>query len=222
MRVVLLLAGVAVVAVLAAELAVGSIVGRAAANELTEAGFEVGEVELASVGRPAVAGLALGRLRDVEVVATDVTGGSLRMERLTVTAAELDLGWGRAAADAPPATVRLRVTEEDLRTAIEARLPVDVRIVLELSPGTATLGVEPIPVRLAVDAEVSDGVLRIAPAERLPAWFASVGLDFEVPLPQELSIETVRIEEAAAVAELRIDLEEFRARLRRDDDRASR
>ncbi len=222
MRVALLVAGVAVVAVLAAELAVGAIVGRAAADELTDAGFEVTDVELVAVGRPAVAGLLVGRLRDVELVATDVTGGSLRMERLTVAATELDLGWGPKTEDPPPATVRLRVTEADLRSAIEARLPVDVRLVLELSPGTATLGVEPIPVQLEVEAEVSDGVLRIAPAGRLPAWFASVGLDFEVPLPQELSIESVRLEDGAAVAELRADLDEFRERLRGDDGRAAR
>lgn len=218
MKAALATAGAVAVVLLVAELAVGTVAGRSLETEFAEAGFEAAGVELTEVGRPAVFGLVLGRLRDVEVVATDVTAGSLRMEWLTVTAEELDLGWGPGLVDPEPATVRIRVTQEDLRAAIAARLPLDIQPVLELAPGTATLGVEPIPVRLEVEAEVVDGVLRIAPAARLPAWFASVGLDIEVPLPPELSIESMRIEDGAAVAEFRVGLDELRERLREDDE----
>ena len=218
MKVALALLGGIAALLLLVELAVVPVADRLIARELEEADLVVAEVGVTEIRRPAVFGFAAGRLQDVEVVASGVELGDFRIEEAHADARRIELGWGPAdASDVPPADVTLRATAPDLRAGLAERTPLDLDPILELRPGTAELGLEPIPVTVELHIEVTDGVLRVAPAGGLPDWFLELGLDLEFELPEQLAIDQVQIEDGAVVATLQVDLAELREELREDD-----
>lgn len=214
-----LLGGLVVLFVLG-ELAVAPVAERTFARELDERGIGVGEVELTRVERPALLGLVTGSLRDVELVATAVGNDALQVEQARLSADELGLAWGRGTAEPMPASLRLRVSEAQLEAALVEQLPAGLDPGLELTPGTVALDIGRLPVTLEVEVEVDAGVLRLAPAGRVPAWFASLGMDLRFPLPdEEIVLEQLRIEDGVAIAHLRIDLQRLLEELEPDGGR---
>lgn len=222
MKVALALLGGIAALLLLVELAVVPIGDRLLARELEEADLVVAEVSITDIRRPAVFGFAAGQLQDVEVVASGLQMGDFRIDEARVDARRIELGWGPAdASDEPPADVTLRATAPDLRAGLAERTPLDLEPILELRPGTAELGLEAVPATIELEIEVTDRVLRVAPAGGLPDWLLELGLDLEFELPEQLAIDHVRIDDGAVVATLQVDLAELREELREDDPGAS-
>lgn len=133
----------------------GAVVGRCLAYD---------SLEVTAVDRPVLPSLLLGRARDVELHATGVVAGELRIAdaRLRLPAAVLP--W--AVGDPEPGVggLRLRIDEPDLEHALEAALPLRVPLELELQPGVATIGSPLVPLTLDLEVELdTDGTVRLRP-----------------------------------------------------------
>jgi hypothetical protein len=184
-----LLLVLAVVAELAALPVASRMVSDALARCVPHEGAVVEEVR-----RPAVPRLLVGRARDVELVVSGGRFQDLRVEEAQVHLPEVVLPWApRQPEVLPPATMVLTTTEADLAAWLAERAPLGIAPAIELSPGVAALGIEGLPARIRLEAEVRDGTLRLAPAGRVPAWFASIGLDLEIDLPEDVRVASLAI-----------------------------
>lgn len=194
-----------VLAALAAELAAAPVAARIVERELTAcATFE--EVESVTLGRPALPGLVRGRARDVEVVVTGIELEQLVVARAVLRAPELALGWGPAPTAAlAPAELELELTAAAIEAWLASRTPAAIEPVVELEPGVLVLGVAPLPFRVRLEVAVEDGVLVLSPTARLPAWFASLGLDLRLEVPGALALDRLELRDGLAVATVPID-----------------
>jgi hypothetical protein len=123
------------------------------------------DLEVTRLARPALPGLVLGRVRDVEVRTTGVDIGELRVAEATLRTDEVDLPWRRGASPPRPATLELRVGEADLEAAVRGRLPIALPVRVDLRDGVASLGAAGLPGTLEVAVEVeADGTVVLRPA----------------------------------------------------------
>jgi hypothetical protein len=200
----LVVAGLVVLALMVEAAAVPvaeRLVARAMARCLT---FEAVTIE--TVRRPVLPRLVLGRARDVELVATGIQLDGLRVEEARIDSSQVLLPWAPfPPAAAPPAELDLTVTERDLGVWLSARAPLGLSPVLELTPGVAAVGVQPLPTRVRVEVEVRDRILRVAPVGRVPTWFASLGLDLAVELPDDVRLDHLVVEQGRLAASLAVD-----------------
>jgi hypothetical protein len=177
------------------------LVARAMGRCLT---FEAVAIE--AVRRPVLPRLVVGRARDVQLTATGIELDGLRVEDARIRSAQVLLPWAPfPPAAPPPAALDLTATERDLGTWLSARAPLGLTPVLELTPGVAAIGVEPLPTRVRVEVEVRDRVLRVAPVGRVPAWFASLGLDLAFELPDDVRLDHLVVEQGQLAATLAVD-----------------
>lgn len=201
---IVVLASVVVLALIAEAAAVPLArhqVARAMGRCLT---FE--SVTIDAVRRPIVPRLLVGRAREVELVATGIELEGLRVDHARIRSAQVLLPWAPfPPADPPPAALELTATERDLQAWLQARAPLGLTPVVELTPGVAAVGVSALPTRVRVEVAVRDRVLRVAPVGRVPAWFASLGLDLAFELPDDVALEDLVVEEGRLAVTLAVD-----------------
>lgn len=180
--------GLVLVEVLAVPLAtrvVGAVVARCVTYE---------SLEVTSVARPVVPRLLLGRARDVELRATEVVVGDVRLSEVSLWLPNAVLPW--AALDPEPSRGELTVgiDEADLERTVRAVSPLDLPVELDLRPGVATLGSPWLPVTVDLEVEVEpDGTVRVRPV-RGGALLERLGIGRSFPPREELRFTTVRIE----------------------------
>jgi hypothetical protein len=123
------------------------------------------DLEVTGLGRPALPGLVVGRVRDVEVRTTGVDLGELRVAEATLRIDEVDLPWRRGTSPPRPATLEFRVGEADLEAAIRGALPLAIPVRVDLRDGIASLGASGLATTLEVAVEVeADGTVVLRPA----------------------------------------------------------
>jgi hypothetical protein len=123
------------------------------------------DLEVTGLGRPALPGLVVGRVRDVEVRTTGVDLGELRVAEATLRIDEVDLPWRRGTSPPRPATLEFRVGEADLEAAIRGALPLAIPVRVDLRDGIASLGASGLAPTLEVAVEVeADGTVVLRPA----------------------------------------------------------
>jgi hypothetical protein len=177
------------------------LVARAMGRCLT---FE--SVAIEAVRRPVLPRLLVGRARDVELVATGIELDGLRVERARIHSPQVVLPWAPfPPAEPPPAELELTATERDLGAWLEARAPLGLAPVVELTPGVAAVGVRALPARVRMEVAVRDRILRVAPVGRVPAWFTSLGLDLSFELPDDVRLDHLVVEEGRLAATLAVD-----------------
>jgi hypothetical protein len=164
------------------------------------------ELEVEAIDRPVSPRLLLGRARGVELEATGLRFDEIRVERARLELPEVGLPW--AIRPPPPAesTLELELSETDLQEFLAEQAPFGLQPVLELAPGVATLGIEPVPVRVRLEVEVRDGVLRVAPVGDVPDWFEALGLDGRFELPDDLDLDRLEVQQDALSATLRVEV----------------
>lgn len=194
------------VVLLVAELAAVALATRFVSDALGRClPFESVTVE--HVRRPVVPRLLVGRARDVELVAEGVRFDDLRVERAHMVLPLALAPWAPYAPDdPPPAQLTLTASETDLGEWLDARAPLGIRPTLELTPGVAAIGLAPFPSRVRLAVEVTDAGLRLAPVGRLPGWFASLGLDLAIALPERLRVDALAVVEGALTTSLQVDV----------------
>jgi hypothetical protein len=203
-----LLGGASLVVLLAVvELLALPVANRLLAGALADRCGSSDRVEVEHIGRPAAPGLLVGRVRDLEVVMEGAWCEGIRIEHARAEVPQVVLSWAPfKPAQLPPAQVQVITTEADLTEWLAARAPLGIVPVLELSPGVAAMGVAGLPARLRVELEVTDGVVRIAPAGRMPAWFAALGLDLEFELPEDVLVRSLVVGDAEVTTRLEVEV----------------
>jgi hypothetical protein len=206
-RWVLLGAASLLVLLVVAELLALPLANRRLAGALADRCGSYDRAEVERIGRPAAPGFLVGRARDLEVV---VEGGwceGLRVEHARAEVPQVVLSWAPLPpSELPPAEVRVVTTETDLSDWLAARAPLGIVPVLELAPGVAAMGVAGLPARLRVELEVTDGVVRIGPAGRVPAWFAALGLDLEFELPDDVLVRSLVVGDGEVTTRLEVEM----------------
>jgi hypothetical protein len=166
----------------------------------------VEEVEVTGIARPASPGIVLGRARDVEVTATGVERGTVRIAHVRLRADEVDLPWRPGAPSSRPADVEARVLAGDLQRTLRELAPVPVPLELELRPGVAAIGAPLVPVDLELTAQVEvDGTVAIRPAGALEL-LDRLGLSLRFPPTEDLRPTAVVIADGELVVRGEVEL----------------
>jgi hypothetical protein len=183
--VVIVLVLVEVLAVPLATRVVGAVVARCVTYE---------SLEVTSVARPVVPRLLLGRARDVELRATEVVVGDVRLSEVSLWLPNAVLPWAVGDPEPSRGELTLGIDQADLERTVRAVSPLDLPVELDLRPGVATLGTPWLPVTVDLEVEVEpDGTVRVRPV-RGGALLERLGIGRSFPPREELRFTTVRIE----------------------------
>lgn len=164
------------------------------------------ELEVETIDRPVLPRLLLGRARGVELQASGLQLDEIRVERARLELPEVGLPWALRPPPVAEATLELELAEADLQAYLAERAPFGLEPAVELTPGVATLGIEPFPVRVRLAIEVRDRVLRVTPVEETPDWFDRLGMDLSFELPDDLELDQLEIGQGALMATLRVEV----------------
>ncbi|WP_052664437.1 LmeA family phospholipid-binding protein [Nitriliruptor alkaliphilus] len=176
---------------------IGSVVSRCVAYD---------HLEVTSVARPVVPRLLVGRARDVELHATGVVAGDLRLADARLTMQQAYLPWAVGAPDVARADLDLRVDEADLERILRSVVPLGVPVEVELRPDVATLGSSVVPVTLDVEVEVGgDGTVRLRPV-RGGELLERLGIGHSFPPGETARVTDLSIEEGALHGALALDV----------------
>lgn len=195
---------VAVVAVVV-ELAALPIATRLVGGAL-ERCLAIDDLEVETIDRPVLPRLLVGRARGVELTATGLHLDEIRVERARLELPEVGLPWAIRPPPGDEATLELELSERDLQEFLGERTPFGLEPVVELTPGVATLGIEPLPAGVRVEVEVRDRVLRVTPAGDVPDWFGALGLDLDLELPDDVELDRLDLRQDALLATLRVEV----------------
>lgn len=200
------LAALVLVVVVIVELAALPVATRLAERQL-ERCLPVDDLEVESIDRPVLPRLLVGRARDVEVRATGLRCDEIRVERARMELPEVSLPWAIGPRTPTEATLELELAERDLQDYLAERTPLGLDPFVELTPGVAALGIEPLPARVRVEVEVRDRVLRIAPVGEAADWLTRLGLDLSFELPPDARLDRLDVRQDALLATLRVEVD---------------
>lgn len=200
-----LAAGVLVAVLVVLELAavplatrvIGAVLGRCVTYE---------QLEVTAVARPVVPRLLVGRARDVELRATGVVAGDLRIAEAHLDLPEAILPWAPGDPDPATATLALRVDEPDLERALRSLAPLGLPVEVELQPDVATVGSSVVPLALDLEVEVDpDGTVRLRPV-RGGELLERLGLARSFPPGEAARVTALRIGEGELSGTLELDV----------------
>lgn len=194
-----------VVVLLGGELAATSLATRAARDAVEEYA-EVEHLEVTSLARPASLGLLRGEARDVQVTATGVRAGDLRIDRVDARIPVASVGFGTeletltAAGDA-------RLLEEDLERYLVARAPDLAAPTFAVTEEGVEIGDERVPFTLVASVRIDeDGNLVLLPSIGDPRLWSSLGLELGLEVPRELELLALDLQNGAVVVTARAEL----------------
>jgi hypothetical protein len=176
-----------VIVLLGAELAATSLASRAARTAV-ERCAEVDDIEVISLGRPALLGIARGEAREVRLTATGIVAGDLRVERVDarIPAAPVGIGPGP---EVITVIADVAMTERDLERYLVARSPDLAAPTLQVTPDGIRVGDERVPFTLEAAVGITaEGDLRLVPTLGDPRLWSSLGLDLEIEVPRQLTL----------------------------------
>ena len=154
------------------------------------------EVAITELARPLVPQLVLGRARDVEVVATGVRFGDLRVEQVNVALPVVALPWGfPPSGPMPAARVEARVTATDARAQLWAVTPFGLRPTLRFEGGEVVIGAPGLGLDARFVPTVAPDRVALVPALGVPSWWTSLGLALAVELPDGVRIDQIDVGE---------------------------
>ncbi len=187
-----------VIAVLGTELAATSVATRAV-RDAVERCAEVDEVEVTSIGRPAVVGLLTGSVRDLRIRLDGVRAGDLRIAQVDARIPEAPAGLGSG-----PETVRvvaeLRVEEADLERYLAASAPDLASPTLAITPDGLEIGDERVPFTLGAQVTIAeDGDLRLVPTLGDPRLWSSLGLELDLDVPDAVQLTGLELRDGDLV-----------------------
>ena len=165
-------------------------------------------VEITRLSRPLVPQLLLGRARDVEVEASGVRFGDLRVERITASLPLVDLPWGLGLPEGPPAArVAAEVTAADARVQLWAITPFGLQPTLRFVGGEVVIGAPGLGLDARFVPAVEPGRVALVPALGAPSWWTSLGLGLGTELPQGVVIDRIDVGEGLVQVRGSVDLD---------------
>ncbi len=188
-----LAAGLVLLVLLVAELTAPWFAERALDRELARC-VAVDELEFTSLSRPLLPQLLLGRVHDVEVAASGVELGELRVDHVTVALPVVVLPWGSAVTDpVPAARVQARITAADARAGLWAVTPFGLQPTLRFEDGEVVVGAPGLGLDARFVPTVTPDRVALVPALGPPSWWTSLGLSLGVELPDGVDIEGIEV-----------------------------
>lgn len=163
------------------------------------------ELEITRVDRPVVPRLLAGRARGIEMRATGLELGELRVDEAHLDVPLAILPWALGSPTPQPATLELVLLDHDLETFLSDGLPLWIRPSVGLTPGVAELGMEPFPVTVEVAVSVQDRVVEIAPAGEPPDWWDRVPLPERFTLPEDVDLTALQVQDGELATTLVVD-----------------
>jgi len=167
-------------------------------------------VEVTTFSRPLVPQLLVGRARDVEVEASGVRFGDLRVERITAALPLVDLPWGFGAPEAPPAAeVAAEVTAADARVQLWAITPFGLQPTLRFVGGEVVIGAPGLGLDARFVPAIEPGRVALVPALGPPSWWTSLGLTLRAELPQGVVVDRIDVGEGLLRVSGSVALDDF-------------
>lgn len=218
-RALLVVAAVLVALLLVVEVAAVPVTTRVLAGFLTRCGFGYETVEVTSVGRPLVPRLLLGRARDVEVHATGLTAGDLRVVDARLRVPDAVLPWAPFPPDAAPVDLDVVVTEDDLEQAARERAPLGIPVTVDLAAGSGDgagtesgdvigvveVGADGVPLTVEVAVELDDdGTVRLRPVAGDAGLLDRLGVAAEIPPADLARVTALAITDGQVAGTIRI------------------
>jgi len=153
-------------------------------------------VEITALSRPLLPQLLVGRARDVEVEASGVWLGDLRVERITASLPLVDLPWGLRSSQEPPAAqVAAEVTAADARVQLWAITPFGLQPTLRFVGGEVVIGAPGLGLDARFVPAIEPGRVALVPALGPPSWWTSLGLALGTELPPGVVVDRIDVGE---------------------------
>lgn len=188
-------AGLVLALLLVAELAAPSLAQRALHRALSPC-VVAEEVAITELSRPLLPQILVGRVRDVEVVATGVHLGELRVEEVSVALPVVALPWRLGGVEAlPPARVQARITAADARAQLWAVTPFGLQPTLALEDGEVVIGAPGLGLDARFVPTVAPELVALVPAFGPPSWWTSLGVALVVELPDGVRIDRIDVDQ---------------------------
>ncbi len=154
------------------------------------------QVEITGLTRPLIPQLLLGRARDVEVEATGVQVGDLRVDRIRVALPVVQLPWRPGTIDPLPAgRVVAEVTAADARAQLWAITPFGLQPTLRFVGGEVAIGAPGLGIEARFVPTIEPGRVALVPAIGPPSWWTSLGLALVADLPEGVVIDRIAVGE---------------------------
>lgn len=203
-RVAAIAGALLVTALLVVELAAVPVATRLLSDALANC-LEHDELTIQRVDRPAVPRLLVGRATGVEMSASGLVLGGLRVEQAQLDVPLALLPWAPGSPDPREATLELDMFEDDLEAFLRDGAPRGLRPALDLQPGIARLGAPPLPLTVEVAVSVEDRIVRIAPAGEAPEWWDRLPIPERFELPEDLHLHDLEVHAGSVTATLVVD-----------------
>lgn len=196
------LAAVLVIAELTAVPLASRLLSDAAARCIRHETFEVTEVD-----RPVLPRLVLGRARDVEVVATGLRVGELRVDRAELSVPEATLPWAPGEPGTLDGQLTVTLSEGDVTAFVRSLVPVPLPVTVVLDGDLIQLGALGVPLTVDLSLAVTaDGTVDLAPVAGDVELLERLGLQLELDPGDQVQITELLLADGqlAGSADLRV------------------
>lgn len=163
-------------------------------------------LQVTAVDRPVLPGLVLGRATGVELEATGLRIGDLRVDRAQLTLPEVTLPWAPGEAEVLEAELAATVTEADVADLLRAATRLPLPVIVRLDDDLAQLGARGIP--LTVDLRLvvtADGDVELTPVAGEVELLERLGLQLTLDPGDQVTITELRLADGELAG--RADLE---------------
>lgn len=171
------------VAVRVASDAVGSAIGECLAAE---------SVEISSIGRPAVVGIARGQLHDLTAVVRGAHVAELRIDRLEVRVDQI-VDLRSAPQVVGDVAVVAQVADDDATIALQQRVPGILRPTVRFDSNRVYLSDERVPFDLELSIALGADELRVTPGAGDVRLWQVLGLEMGFALPANVELDDLRL-----------------------------
>ncbi len=188
------LLSVVLVAGLALEAAAKPIVERQVAAA-ARACAAIDEIEIVSIGRPAVIGLVSGRVHDLHVRASGIQAGRLRIDDAQVHVDEIRGLVGSTRPQTVNVVADAVVTEQDLAGYLREIAPSVARPTLTITPTGVVVSDERVPFELEMRVRASGRQIELTPAVGDQLLWSSLGLALTFDMPAGFEVEHIALDD---------------------------
>lgn len=197
--------GVILTLLLVVELIAVPVTERVVGDLLTRCGIAADSLEVTDVSRPLAPRLLLGRARGVELTATGLRAGDLRVAEARLTVPEARLPWALGGPTSTRVDLDLVVTEADLQRAARDRIPLGLPVTIDLDPGVVRVGASSLPVTVDVAVELDDdGTVRFRPVGGDAGLLDRLGLAAEVAPAELVRLTALTVGDGEVSAAVRV------------------
>lgn len=187
----LVAAGVLAVTLAVAEFAAVRVTSDAVGSAVGEC-LDAASVEISSIGRPAVVGIARGQLQDLTMVVRGAHVAELRIERLDVRVDRI-VNLRSAPQVIGDVAVVAQVADDDATSALQQRVPGMLRPTLRFDSDRVYVSDERVPFDLELAITLGPDEVRVTPGAGDVRLWQVLGLEMGFALPANVELDGLRL-----------------------------